>query len=288
MEDEKKIPVDPYVETGGLRPAARTNKDKTEHGGTVDMGSNNVFVDHYRAARLGDYHVCPETTDKIPHVGGPIVQGSSVVFINGRPAARKWDHAQCTLEPPDERDVEFMACRPEVKAGGGGEWGAHEGAEFKAAIEPIHVECSAIHIPAKVGDIDVPTDIAKVTAVGKAGAEYGEGKLFVGATGELGFSLVEVEPQIESDPISIPGTDYEIAFGGKVSLAAGTLKLKGTAAVYTDPKKGLVIKTGGKIGAAIAGLGAEGFIALKKKHEDEPVLIFDRIVEGSSTTFYGN
>jgi uncharacterized Zn-binding protein involved in type VI secretion len=74
------------------------------------------------AARLGDMHVCPAKTGKVPHVGGPImgpcvpnvlvgnipaavvsdkcvcvgppdtiVQGSSKVVIGGKPAARLGD-----------------------------------------------------------------------------------------------------------------------------------------------------------------------------------------------------
>lgn len=52
------------------------------------------------AARLGDNHVCPKVTSKVPHVGGPAVVGSPNVFINGMPAARQGDTMIC-VGPPD-------------------------------------------------------------------------------------------------------------------------------------------------------------------------------------------
>ncbi len=55
------------------------------------------------AARLGDNHICPKVTAKVPHVGGPVIAGSSNVFINGMPAARKGDRMIC-IGPPDSID----------------------------------------------------------------------------------------------------------------------------------------------------------------------------------------
>ncbi|MDP4536223.1 PAAR domain-containing protein [Alkalimonas collagenimarina] len=52
------------------------------------------------AARIGDMHVCPKVTSKVPHVGGPIVQGSPNVFIGGMPAAKVGDKLVC-VGPPD-------------------------------------------------------------------------------------------------------------------------------------------------------------------------------------------
>ncbi|PKF77450.1 hypothetical protein CW749_22390 [Vibrio sp. vnigr-6D03] len=52
------------------------------------------------AARIGDFHVCPDKTGKIPHVGGPVAAGSGNVFIGGMPAARKGDMMVC-VGPPD-------------------------------------------------------------------------------------------------------------------------------------------------------------------------------------------
>ncbi|MGF1725258.1 PAAR domain-containing protein [Photobacterium nomapromontoriensis] len=52
------------------------------------------------AARLGDNHVCPKVTSKVPHVGGPAAAGSPNVFINGMPAARQGDMMVC-IGPPD-------------------------------------------------------------------------------------------------------------------------------------------------------------------------------------------
>lgn len=53
------------------------------------------------AARLGDLHICPKKTGKVPHVGGPTVQGSSNVLIGGKPAARVGDMMLC-VGPPDK------------------------------------------------------------------------------------------------------------------------------------------------------------------------------------------
>lgn len=53
------------------------------------------------AARIGDMHVCPKVTSKVPHVGGPIVLGAFTVLIGGSPAARAGDMAVC-IGPPDK------------------------------------------------------------------------------------------------------------------------------------------------------------------------------------------
>ena len=52
------------------------------------------------AARIGDMHVCPKVTSKVPHVGGPVVAGAATVLIGGSPAARVGDMAVC-IGPPD-------------------------------------------------------------------------------------------------------------------------------------------------------------------------------------------
>jgi uncharacterized Zn-binding protein involved in type VI secretion len=59
------------------------------------------------AARIGDMHVCPKVTSKVPHIGGPIALGAFTVLIGGSPAARAGDMAIC-IGPPDS-----------VKAGSG-------------------------------------------------------------------------------------------------------------------------------------------------------------------------
>ncbi|MFA5529203.1 MAG: PAAR domain-containing protein [Thiohalomonadaceae bacterium] len=53
------------------------------------------------AARMGDMHVCPKVTSKVPHVGGPLANGAPTVLIGGRPAARMGDTAVC-IGPPDK------------------------------------------------------------------------------------------------------------------------------------------------------------------------------------------
>lgn len=53
------------------------------------------------AARIGDFHVCPQTNPgPVPHVGGPVAMGQPNVLIMGMPAARLGDMAIC-VGPPD-------------------------------------------------------------------------------------------------------------------------------------------------------------------------------------------
>ena len=53
------------------------------------------------AARVGDMHVCPMVTVRVPHVGGPILPpGCPTVLIGGQPAACMGDMVTCT-GPPD-------------------------------------------------------------------------------------------------------------------------------------------------------------------------------------------
>ena len=56
------------------------------------------------AARVGDMHVCPMVTPRvppIPHVGGPVLPpGGITVLIAGMPAARVSDMCVC-VGPPD-------------------------------------------------------------------------------------------------------------------------------------------------------------------------------------------
>ena len=57
------------------------------------------------AARITDFHQCPQTTPVgpvvIPHVGGPVVgPGAPTVLIGGLPAAKMGDFAVC-VGPPD-------------------------------------------------------------------------------------------------------------------------------------------------------------------------------------------
>jgi len=48
------------------------------------------------AARVDDYHTCPQVTGLVPHVGGPIISGSSNVIICGNGAATFGSLAVCT------------------------------------------------------------------------------------------------------------------------------------------------------------------------------------------------
>jgi uncharacterized Zn-binding protein involved in type VI secretion len=53
------------------------------------------------AARVGDWHECPEVDPgPIPHVGGPILPPCEpTVIVGGQPAARVGDIAECVPRP---------------------------------------------------------------------------------------------------------------------------------------------------------------------------------------------
>ncbi|MEZ0542076.1 PAAR domain-containing protein [Fibrella arboris] len=70
------------------KPAARM-LDVAGHGGSLVLGSTNVFIGGMPAARKGDPLVCPF------HGVGVITQGSITVLINGMPAARMTDLTGC-------------------------------------------------------------------------------------------------------------------------------------------------------------------------------------------------
>lgn len=82
------------------RPAARLG-DPTAHGGKITSGAQKVLIQGAPAARIGDAHVCPQSTGTTAHVGGPIQSGSATVFIEGKAAARVGDTAFCAAGPLD-------------------------------------------------------------------------------------------------------------------------------------------------------------------------------------------
>ena len=46
-------------------------------------------------ARIGDMHLCPAVTSKVPHVGGPVLSAQTSVWIGGERASRLGDNAVC-------------------------------------------------------------------------------------------------------------------------------------------------------------------------------------------------
>jgi len=79
-----------------MRRKAARQLDPTLHGGRIAVGCATVSIGGKPAARFGDEHTCPDSTDSVPHLGGPISSGSATVFIGGRHAARSGDEATCT------------------------------------------------------------------------------------------------------------------------------------------------------------------------------------------------
>jgi len=49
---------------------------------------------------LVDFHACPQSTSRVPHVGGFVLVGSTTVFINNVPAARQGDRI-IEIGPPN-------------------------------------------------------------------------------------------------------------------------------------------------------------------------------------------
>ena len=54
------------------KPISRLG-DGTVQGGTIVEGSDRIFINGVPAAFLGGFHVCPQITGVVPHVGGPVI-----------------------------------------------------------------------------------------------------------------------------------------------------------------------------------------------------------------------
>lgn len=65
--------------------------DHSDHGGVVITGSNNVFANGLRVARLGDLHSCPIAGHGIT----PIISGSPDTDVNQNRCARVGDVTGC-------------------------------------------------------------------------------------------------------------------------------------------------------------------------------------------------
>jgi len=118
------------------KPAARMS-DLTTHGGVIVSGLQTVLIGRLPAARLGDFHTCPQTnpaTPFNPHVGGPIVMGSAAVLIGGRPAARMGDIATCA-GPPSRIMTGWPTVFIGEGAGAGGAGGGSGSQEAKMGAE---------------------------------------------------------------------------------------------------------------------------------------------------------
>lgn len=53
----------------------------------------------FPAARILDFHVCPQFNGPQPHVGGLVAGGCQTVLIGGKPAARAMDTCVCAGPP---------------------------------------------------------------------------------------------------------------------------------------------------------------------------------------------
>ncbi len=74
------------------------------------------------AARINDFHVCPQVgPNAVPHAGGPILPpGEVTVFIGGQPAATVGAMATC-VGPPDSivagSGTVFIGGKPAARMG---------------------------------------------------------------------------------------------------------------------------------------------------------------------------
>lgn len=88
------------------RALAARRTDATTHGGTIVDGAGRVRIGGEPAARLGDPHTCPLTTEAgTPHVGGVITEGSRTVRIGRKAAARMGDSCDCNTVGIAGRDT---------------------------------------------------------------------------------------------------------------------------------------------------------------------------------------
>lgn len=104
--------------------AARVG-DQSVHGGTITLGSYDVFIEFRAAARATDQHICPLLTPPPPHGAGIISWGSPTVIINFKLAARMGDPIMCAGGGPNM--ISTGAASVLIGDGGGGGGGAGGG-----------------------------------------------------------------------------------------------------------------------------------------------------------------
>lgn len=63
--------------------------DAGSHGGTITTGSDNVFVNSKKVARVNDTYACAL------HGAQPLVTGSPTLYVNSRKVVRVGDTAAC-------------------------------------------------------------------------------------------------------------------------------------------------------------------------------------------------
>lgn len=77
------------------KPISRIGVDLVGSGGTMTLGSPNVFINNIPVALTGT-PVTPHTQGVIPHIGAVVVGTTAKTFINGVSFIRMGDVATCS------------------------------------------------------------------------------------------------------------------------------------------------------------------------------------------------
>ncbi len=287
-------------------------------GGPISAGSSTVFINNMAAARKGDGLVCigsspSKLEDEISakhdrdydtSKDGDKSFGKNKIDERRGPSKYQKDplvdfRAQKDFARNDGQIDQFADSGIEL-----GEWEYHASSSVDAeirSIEDFRVSLNAVDVGAEGSLLGYDTDEHDFgPLVGKAEIDvlHGEAELdvgahidtkkkqaFLGASGEIGVAVIEVELTGETEKLRIPFTNWGIGVEGGVSGSLLTARLAGHAGVRFDPKKGFSARVGGKVGALWAGLGLD--IGLIIAPMDPPLIPMDAITFGSSNVFIG-
>lgn len=271
--------------------AAARQTDATEHGGVIMDGSADVLVNDLGAARVTDYHTCPEETPAgVPHIGGPIEKGSESVFINDLQAARVKDPLVCLKTP-----VEPSNCEGEGPGKGGRE---------KKQIGKSKTDKSFLYgLDAKgtcrlyrpfdesaegvLGKIKGTVEAGRIE--GKAQLGYSHDRIknkgFAGLDAGLGGALLDGRAKYETPQLPIPFTNYGLSLQVEGFGAIGAAELKGKLGVEWENGKGK-FEIGAKIAAGL-GLGLKFGLAWGPLKPEIEVEVQDLVQVGSPDVLIG-
>lgn len=278
------------------KPAARTS-DPTEHGGVITGGSKNVLINNLGAARITDYHTCPQVADRV-HVGGAIAEASTTVVFNNLHAARVGDKLLCSGPeegaPPPEEDESNC------------EWIPNNGRGREAKkIGDTRKDKDYLNIVDSKGVCRVarPVDETVEGALGKGRVTVdvlkAEGKLVVGRSTDnlkdktttgvdigVGGSVLEGKGKYTSPLLGIPFTDLAIGFEGEVTGSLGTLEAKVSLGVIREGST-YKLAASEKLGGLV-GQGVKIALVLRTRKPEPPAeLPPDKISKGSSNVVIG-
>src|SRR5262245_36214423 len=92
------------------------------------------------AARVGDYHKCPQVTGQVPHEGGVILKEDQPhVLIGYLNAARKGDHAGCVAVMDTINEGSATVLIGGKEAARKGDHTLHPGGEITEGCPTVHI-----------------------------------------------------------------------------------------------------------------------------------------------------